>query len=484
VSTMMPGTAPGTTIDKTRWIHKRARALTFFALALLVALCIGVLFEAKPAHAKTFTVNSTSDASDDVLNGICDTDPRITRTVCTLRAAIQEANNTLHNSGDDFIQFRIPYPEPNCNDTTRVCTISPASGLPPVTDQVTIDGYTQRACLNDFSAPCSKPNSSAVGTNAVLLIQLNGSNAANFETGLAIEAPNSVVKGLVINRFQVGLKMGNTGGNRIEGNFIGTNAAGTADLGNDGSGVDFFAFNSTLGGTSRAARNLISGNGQRGVAIFANAQMHGNLIGTDRTGTQDLGNDWSGVELFSSGGATVGGDTAASANVIAFNGESGVEVGDSAFAAGNAIQRNSIFSNEGLGIDLGDDGRTPNDADNPSTAQPDPDSDTGPNNLQNFPVITSALTGGGATAIQARLNSTPSTTFVVRYFANPSTDNEGKRYLGSKSVDTDSSGNASFSSVITPGVRLGQKITATATDPTGNTSEFSAPQEVETGTAS
>jgi CSLREA domain-containing protein len=466
-----------------------AGALLFLALILVVSL-----LTAKPAHAKTFTVNSTSDASDGAFDGTCDADPRVSVVRCTLRAAIQEANNRIVNPGADTITFNIPSTDPTCNANTNVCTISPASTLPLITEAVSINGYTQRPCSGN-PAPCSRPNTMAVGNNAVLLIQLNGANASS--AGLWINASNSVVKGLVINRFGTGIIIGidNIGadpstGNTIAGNVIGTDPSGTLDRGNRAYGVSLAGSgsNNTVGGTSPAARNIISGNGQDGVITHGfpqntGNQVLGNYIGTDKSGTANLGNDWNGVKLMAvTTNTTIGGDTAAGANVIAFNGKDpsfnngshGVMVVHD-HSTGNAILRNSIFSNVGLGIDLGGNGRTTNDVG---------DADTGSNNLQNFPILTSAETPfffDGPTTIKGRLNSTPGTTFVIRFFSNPSGD-EGKTFIGHASVTTDASGNTgTFTFTANQTVGVGQRITATATDPVGNTSEFSAARVVTRG---
>jgi hypothetical protein len=165
---------------------------------------------------------------------------------------------------------------------------------------------------------------------------------------------------------------------------------------------------------------------------------------------------------------TIGGAAPGASNRIAFNVQDGVHV-DS--GTNNRILPNSIFSNgstaNDLGIDLFPDGPTLNDAG---------DADPGPNNLQNFPEITSAKTGGGQTSIKGRLSSTPNKTFNVLVFSNPS-GNEGKKFLGQKSVTTNGSGNASFTFVPAQAVSVGQTITATATRGL-NTSEFSAPKGV------
>ena len=144
----------------------------------------------------------------------------------------------------------------------------------------------------------------------------------------------------------------------------------------------------------------------------------------------------------------------------------------------NSVLSNRIFSNQGLGIELGFDGRTPND----TTTTP-PDSDTGPNNLQNYPEITSAEpTKQGKkklTSIGGSLTSTPGKTFTVQIFSNPQGEDEGRIFLGEASVSTDSSGSASFDLSVPRGkAPVGSAITATATDPDGNTSEFSDPRTV------
>jgi CSLREA domain-containing protein len=461
------------TASKVMWVGK-ARTLTFCILAVLVAASIGVLVGAEPAHAKTFTVTSTGDGLDiSPPNGICDVDPRVLVSQCTLREALEEANSRTQNPGADIINFDIA--PSSCNARSGVCTITPASALPNITEAVTINGYTQRPCSTN-PAPCSKPNSSAVGTNAKLLIQLNGANTPSSFGLSIVGASNSVVRGLVINRFFSGIFIDNdsTGtastNNRIVGNFLGTDPGGILDQGNLLNGVSIEDSNdNTVGGATRAERNLISGNDQHGVGIQGSGNLVlGNYIGTKKDGTTALGNGKNGVTFYR-GPNTLGDDTAGGANVIAFNGQDGV-VSYNVGSYGNAFLRNSIFSNTEQGIDLGGNGRTPNDAG---------DGDDGPNHLQNFPVVSSAETAGGATTIEARLNSTPSTQFVVRFFSNPSDDNEGKRYLGQTTVNTLANGNTgTFTFSPANAVAVGQRITATATDPDGNTSEFSGALKV------
>jgi hypothetical protein len=204
--------------------------------------------------------------------------------------------------------------------------------------------------------------------------------------------------------------------------------------------------------------------------------VRGNFIGTDPSGTADLGNNIGVVALGDNN--TIGGTTAAARNIISGNGGDGVEVhftvGDpDGGATGNRILSNSIYDNDTLGIDL------VHSNDPPGVTPNDPgDNDAGPNNLQNFPDISSARTGRRATTIKGTLNSTASTTFTIQFFsspvADPSGNGEGKKLKGSKSVTTDSSGDATFTFKPKRKVPKGQVVTATATNQsTGDTSEFS-----------
>ena len=165
----------------------------------------------------------------------------------------------------------------------------------------------------------------------------------------------------------------------------------------------------------------------------------------------------------------IGDGTAAGSNTVAFNGSGGGIVIVDEDQTKNPISRNSVFSNVGPGIDLGLDGPTANDLG---------DSDAGANNLQNKPVITSAKNASGKTTISGKLNSNPNRTFKVEFFSNPAGTDEGKIFVGQKSVTTDGSASATFSFSPASKAALGQNITATATDPAGNTSEFSAPKTV------
>jgi uncharacterized protein (TIGR03437 family) len=265
-------------------------------------------------------------------------------------------------------------------------------------------------------------------------------------------------------------------GSQIRGNFIGTDITGTAKIGNN-FGVRVALFENQIGGATPGARNLISGN-SFGIEINnenlprSGNLIQGNFIGTDVNGTANLGNNSVGLRITGSNN-TIGGTETGAENVIAFN-----SVGMTIISGmNNPLRRNSIFGNRDIGIDLGNNGVTSNDAG---------DGDSGANNLQNFPVITAAV-GGSSVMIQGSLNSTASTTFMIEFFANavcsPASHGEGRNFLGRVPVTTDANGNVIFNAGIGTAVPVGQIVTATATDPQGNTSEFSQCVQVTSGCA-
>ena len=557
------------------------------ALAIAVAVAVGLLSgpagfgPGTAAGASTFTVNTTGDDSDaSAGDGTCET---ATAGECTLRAAIEEANEL---AGADTIAFNIPGAGPH--------TISPDRALPDITEPVTIDGFTQTGASPNTNGP-------GLATNAVLMIELEGSSAGCCFSGLTITAGSSSVRGLVINRFtHSGILLDSGDGNVIEGNYLGSNTAGSAALGNILDGISVQSSGNTIGGTSPGKRNVISGNGNDGIYVLGadltGNIIQGNYIGTDASGAAALGNVFYGIQIFGADMSLIGGTTPGARNVISGSGQAGIKfeigntgnivqgnyigtnasgtaalgniigiilpqasnvIGGTASGAGNLISgnvligvilsgifggnipvqgnyigtqadgtsplgngshgvrlsswnntiggpaagaantiafngghgvggcpncttdaknnqisQNSIHSNAGLGIDLGVDGVTANDLG---------DSDDGDNRLQNFPVLTSAIQG--STNIEGSLNSKANTEFRIEFFANtacdPSGNGEGEIFLGFDTVTTGGTGDVSFSVSLPTTVAVGQFITATATDPAGNTSEFSECVEVE-----
>ena len=331
------------------------------------------------------------------------------------------------------------------------------------------------------------------GSGGVLrdtLIQGNyfGTNAAGTAvllrgtTGIVIEsASNNTVSGNVIAGFAShGINIYSNSpaasGNVLRGNLIGTNAAGTSALPNN-TGIYINGTtngSNTIGGTTPEARNVISGNTVNGIELsLPTTTVQGNYIGVAADGVTALGNQGNGIYLSSGANHVIGGTGAGAGNVVAFNGAAGTGTnyaGIAVISNGNSIRGNSIFSNTGLGIDLGGRGLTVND-------NCDPDGSFG-NFQQNYPVLASANSSGGSTTITGTLNSTPSTAFVIDFYSSPACDplgnGEGKTYLGSTMVTTAADCNATINATLPVFIPSGQVITATATDPQGNTSEFSA----------
>ena len=384
--------------------------------------CLGIEPLEVRAVPAVITVTSTDDSI--AMDGLV-----------TLREALTAAN-TNAASGDaaagdaglDTIRFNI------AGAPGTVHTIQPMSALPTITEAVFIDGYSQLG---------ASPNTLAIGNNAFLAIELDGSNAG-FTAGLAINtAGNSTVQGLVINRFaNEGILVLGSGATTIRGNFLGTDPTGKLDRGNGITGVTLLSGGHTLGGLAPADRNIISGNDFAGVAVLNNdITIQGNFIGTDDTGLVNLGNTGVGVRIYSNvTGTEVGGAQAGAGNVIAFNSGAGIQV-EATAGQGNAFLGNSIHSNVGLGIDLNNDGPTPNDA---------LDADSGPNGLQNSPVLNSATTGAAGAAVAGTLDAAANTSYRVEFFASgaadPSGFGEGETFLGFVLVATDAAGKAYFTS--------------------------------------
>ncbi|HEV7397213.1 MAG TPA: FG-GAP-like repeat-containing protein [Pyrinomonadaceae bacterium] len=242
----------------------------------------------------------------------------------SFRQAILDANA---NAGTDIITFNIGGGGPQ--------TISPTSQLPAISNPLIIDGTTQP------------------GFSGIPLIELNGANAGSPGVqGLVINAGNSTVRAIVINRFTGdGILCITNGSNLIVGNFLGTNQTGTAALGNSFSGVTLLngSTNNTVGGVNASDRNVISGNSVTNVKIEAanSNNVWGNLIGTDVTGNNSLG----GGGVFISAGSSnnvIGGSTPAKRNIVSGNSNSG-GVTISTFGGGNAannlVQGNYIGTN-------------------------------------------------------------------------------------------------------------------------------------------
>ncbi|WP_284186858.1 cadherin domain-containing protein, partial [Zoogloea oryzae] len=402
--------------------------------------------------SSALVVTTTADTNDtglgssftaEQLNASKGTDGKI-----SLREAIIAANTT---AGTDTVSFNIAGSGPH--------TLVLASALPTITDAVTIDGTTEP----DYAgAP---------------VVVLDGNATVN--EGLTIEASNSTVRGLAINNFAArGVLVTNGAANTlIAGNYIGTDATGLVARGNGSWGIDLIAAGTgtVIGGTTALDRNVIASNvGQGGIAVNGTqgATITGNYIGVGADGSTALGN-MSGILLLGdTTGTRIGGVVAGAGNVIANNAGEGVMLWSATSHA--AILGNAFYNNAGQAIDLNWNGTVEaNDAG---------DADTGPNQLQNFPVISSAITNGATQIIIAgSLNSEASSYYRIEFYANPAADSngygEGRTYLGSTNVITDASGNASFNVTLSGTVAGGASISATATRSDATYTSFSYTSE-------
>ncbi len=263
--------------------------------------------------------------------------------------------------------------------------------------------------------------------------------------------------------------------NLVQGNLIGSDETGLNAIPNAYEGVAILgAPGNTIGGTTAAAQNLISAN-HWGVRLdgadAVDNLVQGNLIGPDITGTAPLGDEVNGV-IVSSGASNnmIGGTVSGAGNTIAFNVLAGVSVES---GTGDSILTNSIYSNGHLGIDLVAPG------DPPSGVTPnEPGVRVGPNDLQNYPILTTAIGGGTSSSIQGTLNSLASTSFLIQFFtslvSDPSGYGQGQTWIGSITVTTDASGNVPITFAPLSSLAASIWVTATATNTsTGDTSEFS-----------
>jgi len=251
--------------------------------------------------------------------------------------------------------------------------------------------------------------------------------------------------------------------NLIYGNFIGTDATGTFAIPNaNGIVIDGVATRHTID------KNIISGNIQQGIVIHITGSnehlITRNLIGTDISGNNPLGNGSDGIRIAEGGQHNTIGIAPDSGNVIAWNGGNGILIMTAADIC-NRISGNSIHSNALLGIDLYPEGVTPNDPG---------DFDSGPNAGMNFPVILSAIydPGTGTTTITGVLDTPGPETCTVELFlsdGDPSGHGQGKVYAGNLSPLPDGTFTFTF-----PDPFIINRLCATATDACGNTSEFSS----------
>jgi CSLREA domain-containing protein len=278
----------------------------------------------------SFVVNSTADTPDARLNGTCATSSG----VCTLRAALQEANA---RAGHDTIRFNI--------SGSGARRIAPTSQLPRLTDGAgaTIDGYSQ---------PGSSVNTNATASNAVIRIELQGPGRTSGIDGIDLRSPSNVVRGLAIWNFRQQIRLFGTSAhhNQVLGNFIGTNSTGTVGAtsyaaGSMGIHLQAGANNNQLGKPGAANRNVISGNHQHGIAMYDDRtdfnRVQNNLIGLRPDGQGALPNQSHGVDINTfAADSLVGGAAAGEGNVISGNRQNGIEI-----SHGTGTLRNDVVGN-------------------------------------------------------------------------------------------------------------------------------------------
>jgi hypothetical protein len=261
----------------------------------------------------------------------------------------------------------------------------------------------------------------------------------------------------------------------IAGNKIGTDASGTTAIPNGGSGVGISGSRSTtIGGTNAWAGNVVSGNDGEGIIIGSASLtvVQGNTIGADVTGVLPIPNAEHGIYITSgSSNNLIGGVEETAGNLVAFNRGNGINIysAPAESTRENSILGNRIMRNEEMGIDLGSDDVTANDAQDP---------DTGENTLQNFPVLQSATNNGATVTVVGMLDSLPAATFTIELFGSRDPDltgyGEGEFFMGRTNVTTSAGGTVGFTSVVAIAGVTPNFITATATAYlTGDTSEFS-----------
>jgi len=477
----------------------QSRAFHLLGIFLLVTglLAANTQYASAGGALTVILVNEGHDANPG--DGFCAT----ASGACTLRAALEEANA---HPGTENIIFHLP------GSGVHVMSIT-LGPLPTITDSINLDGTSQPSC----AVPCIVLSGAAVSGPGINGLTLNSnsntikgfiitswtggrgidvlgdsntiqSNDIGFWPGNPSLLPNAsgillfgqnnlvgggtaVLRNVISGNSGQGIEIANgccisISSNLIWNNYIGTTADGTGALGNHAAGITAFSH----ADNTSIINNVISGNLQSGIELVGatHTWIRGNKIGTNAAGTGALGNHAGGIQIKAGAStSTIGGPSAGQANNISYNTGNGIRVIGGA-SLNNRVQHNSIYGNSGLGIDLGTSGVTLNDSGDP---------DAGPNQLQNFPVLTGATSA--THLITGRLNSMPAHGYTIEFFVSPagscdpSNHGEGKKFIGSTTLVTNALGNAVFSFTSPAGFSAGQVITATATDGWGSTSEFS-----------
>ena len=359
-------------------------------------------------------------------------------------------------------------------------------GTAPADRNIISGNGTYGIAIDGSSASGNQIIGNWIGTDASGSTALGnewGGISINNAPGNTIGGPTSAHGNVISGNSGAGIEIdGETAdGNSVKNNWIGVNTAGSASLPNSSDGITISggSDNTVIGGAGTGNWIADASDGIEITGASSGTLIQGNRIGTDLAGTADWGTRFAAISI--EGGASnslIGGTGPGEGNILAYSGSdpanpNAISIWGDA-GSGHAILGNTIYSSLGRGIDLDPNGVTPNDAG---------DGDTGPNGMQNFPVLTSAHSNSVGTTIVGSLNSTPSTIYRLEFYANrpgvaDASNGEGERYLGTVGVMTNGSGNINFTTTLANvWVNAGDQITATATVDLGSgnfgsTSEF------------
>ncbi|MEF7615710.1 DUF4347 domain-containing protein [Aquincola sp. MAHUQ-54] len=359
-------------------------------------------------------------------------------------------------------------------------------------DRNVLSGNANGLFIEGASATGNQIIGNHIGTNlagtAAIANTYDGVHLAGGASANTIGGANANQRNIISGNGDDGILINGeaSDGNIVKGNWIGVGADGAAVLGNGGDGIylEDGPDNTVIGGPTTGEGNWVAAAGRVGIELdgaSSGTLVQGNRIGTDLAGTANWGTQQNGI-LLEDGSAPISGpaNNQILDNIVAFSGQGGVyTVAIQAYnttGTGNTLSRNLVYGSAGLGIDLGANGVTANDAG---------DGDTGVNNLQNFPVLTLARTDeAGQVTVAGTLNSTANSYFRIEFFASASGNSSGyglgEIYLGHADVATNASGNASIAATLN-GVAMpaGYVVSATATRATSaaytaftDTSEF------------
>ena len=486
-----------------------------FVLAILLSVPL-------PLAAATFTVTNTNDSGAGSLrqaitdanaaagmdtiafnvsgagcdgNGVCTITPASTLPVFTSPVLIDGYTQTgaapnTNAQGALNTALKIVIASPGQAGLTGLQLSTGADGS--TIRGIVMNGGWNYAITSFFAGGGGAVKGSFIGTDAAGTAVPGSPNIrgidSEFGDNFTVGGPAPADRNLISGNAQSGVTIFHGANSLVQGNLVGTDKSGTVVFG----GTALLGIGVSSETPGAVIRDNVVGGVSTGLQVGdTNDTMYGmtilhNWVGTDVTGTINLGTKQYGI-FVQGRDIQVGGIGAGEGNVVAFSQGAGVLVSYSTINTfHNPIRGNSIYGNgtanganflSTLGIDLGNQGGfgqgglTPNDLD---------DADIGPNLLQNFPLLSSAVSAGGNTTIDGVLNSTANTQFAIDFYSNdgcvgrPQDFLEGRTYLGTTNVTTNGSGNATIHAVLT-GVVLaaGEKVTATATDPDGNTSEFS-----------